>query len=98
MDKAPNKKIVSVNFICALFSLLDFLILEDGIEVVVKRSVKNSYLSLYNICLLIFNLSHQLCFSLAVQFCIGDEIVGKGGCILELGPAEIAKNEISVFK
>jgi len=36
--------------------------------------------------------------SLAVQFCIDDEIVGKGGCILEEGPAETAKNEISVFK
>jgi len=38
MDKVPNKKTVSVNFICTLFSFLDFLILEDGgAEVVLKR-------------------------------------------------------------
>jgi len=29
MDKVPKNKIVSVHFSCALFSLLDFLALED---------------------------------------------------------------------
>jgi hypothetical protein len=30
MDKAPKKKMVSVNFCQDLFSLLDFFTLEDG--------------------------------------------------------------------
>jgi len=32
MDKIPKKKIVPINFLCVLFSLLDFLILEAGID------------------------------------------------------------------
>ena len=32
LGQVPKKKIVSVNFIHALFSLLDFLTLEDGID------------------------------------------------------------------
>jgi hypothetical protein len=31
MNKVPEKKIVSVNFIRVLFSVLDFFTLEDGI-------------------------------------------------------------------
>jgi len=30
MNKVPKRKIVSVNFICVLFSVLDFFTLEDG--------------------------------------------------------------------
>jgi len=32
LDEVPKKKIVSGNVSCALFSLLDFLFLEDGID------------------------------------------------------------------
>jgi len=32
MDKVPKKKIVPVNFLHVLFSLLDFLTLEAGID------------------------------------------------------------------
>jgi len=32
MDKVPKKKIVSGNFSWAVFSLLDFLTLEDGTD------------------------------------------------------------------
>jgi hypothetical protein len=32
MNKVPKKKIVLVNFSCAMFSLMDFLTPEDGIK------------------------------------------------------------------
>jgi len=32
MDEVSKKKIVSVNFTCALFSLLDVLTLDNGID------------------------------------------------------------------
>ena len=32
MDNVPKKKTVSVNFCPALFSFLDFLVLEDGAD------------------------------------------------------------------
>jgi len=32
MDEVPKENMVSVNFLCALFALLDFLTLEAGTE------------------------------------------------------------------
>jgi hypothetical protein len=41
MDKVPKKKVVSVNFSCAVFSLLDFLTLEDGADWLSQNTVKD---------------------------------------------------------
>jgi len=45
-DKVPKIKIVSVNFRCAVFSLLDFLTLEAGITIlccIISRRVQISH-------------------------------------------------------
>jgi len=39
-DKVQKNKIVSVNFSCAMFSLLDFLTLEDGSDRVTRNFSK----------------------------------------------------------
>jgi len=41
MDKVPKKKIVSVNFSCTVFSLLDFLTIEDGADSLSRNVVKD---------------------------------------------------------
>jgi len=41
MDKVPKKKIVSVNFSCAVFSLFDFLTLEDGTDRLSQNVLKD---------------------------------------------------------
>jgi hypothetical protein len=45
MDKVPREKMVSVNFIGALFSLLDSLITVDGIDKLYQSS--DNELTLY---------------------------------------------------
>jgi len=49
MDKVPNKKTVSVNFSCALFSLLDFLSLESGTNRLSQNIGKELQLSMRSI-------------------------------------------------
>jgi len=49
MDKVPKIKIVSINFCCAVFSLLDFLTLEAGMRVCPATLVQNYYSLLHNI-------------------------------------------------
>ena len=49
MDKSQKKKIVSVNFNRALFSLLDFLTLEDGTDMLPQNISGNYPSTLCNI-------------------------------------------------
>jgi len=45
MDESPKKKLVSVNFSCTLFFLLDFLSPQDGIDQFSQNVRKESPLS-----------------------------------------------------
>jgi hypothetical protein len=48
-DKVPKQKIVPVNFLRVIFSLLDFLTLEAGIDRLFEMSVWNYHSALRNI-------------------------------------------------
>jgi len=49
MDTVPNQKTVSVNFMCAVFSHLDFLTFEMGPTGCPEMLVPNYHATLYNI-------------------------------------------------
>jgi len=48
MDKVPKKKILLGNFSWAVFSVLDFLTLEDGTDML-SQNVRNYHSMLHNI-------------------------------------------------